>query len=139
MSIKVVLEPYGKMPTRAHDTDAGFDFYIPFERVIRAHSFEKVLTGVHVAIPFGYVGRMASKSGLMSRGITVMGGEIDAGYTGEIAAMIRNETNEDFVFRAGMKFCQMIIQPISFDSMELVEKLEDSDRGAGGFGSTGAY
>ena len=64
--MKVMLDPGGKMPTRAHRTDAGIDLYSPIRKVIRANDWEIIDTGVHVMIPEGYVGLVTSKSGLMA-------------------------------------------------------------------------
>lgn len=136
--MKIVLEKNAIMPTRAHADDAGADLYAPEDIEIPERSYCKVSTGIRVQIPVGYVGRMASKSGLMAKGITVMGGEIDAGYTGIVSAVLRNENPYPFRFERGQKICQLIIEPVITPALVEVDSLEDTERGEGGFGSTGA-
>ena len=88
MKIKVKIDENAKMPTRAHETDAGLDLYAAEDVNIWPHSWQTVETGVHVAIPEGYVGLLTSKSGLMrSKGLTCRG-TIDSGYTGTIQAVM---------------------------------------------------
>lgn len=135
--IKVVLGEGGIMPTRAHADDAGLDLYAPSDFVISEHSYEKIDLQLSIEIPKDCVGRMCSKSGLMSRGITVMGGEIDCGYTGSISVCIRNENDFTVSFQRGNKIAQLIIQPVVICDTEQVDSLDETERGDGGFGSTG--
>ncbi len=143
MSIKVArTDAAVKLPAKANDTDAGFDFFLPQDVTIPAHCRVMIDTMIVFQVPLGWELRMCSKSGLMSRGITCMGGEVDYGYSNTIKACLRNETDEDFNLYAGMKFVQGILTPIGMDSIiEVpVETIEDEStvRGKGGFGSTGA-
>ena len=135
--IKVVLHDGGIMPTRAHADDAGLDLYTPEDFTINEHSYVKVDLQLSIAIPKDCVGRVCSKSGLMSRGITVMGGEIDCGYTGSISVCLRNENDYYVRFERGNKVAQLIIEPVVICDIEQVESLEETERGDGGFGSTG--
>jgi dUTP pyrophosphatase len=95
-------------------------------------------TGVHVAIPAGYVGLLTSKSGLMAKGITSRG-TIDCGYIGSIKAVLFNHSHNYVIIEKGQKITQLVILPIITPELELVDSLEDTDRGAGGFGSSGAF
>jgi dUTP pyrophosphatase len=138
MKMKVKLDPGAIMPTRAHETDAGLDLYSPERIVIFAGSRESIDTGVHVAIPEGYVGMITSKSGLMASGITCRG-TIDCGYTGSIRAVLYNNGYERVVIEKGQKITQLVILPIITPELELVDDLEATERGNGGFGSTGKF
>ena len=135
--IKIKLNG-GIMPTRAHTTDAGLDLYAPQRCVIHANSWMAIDTGVHVAVPEGYVGMITSKSGLMSKGITSRG-TIDSGYTGSIQAVLYNHSCNRFIIEKGQKITQLVLLPIITPELELVDELEETDRGNGGFGSTGRF
>lgn len=148
--MKVVLDEGAFMPTKAHEDDAGFDLYAPHDLKIEGNTHVRncylynfslssitVDTGVHVAIPKGYVGMIKSKSGLnVKRGLTAEG-VIDCGYTGSIVVKIYNHSQYEYHFKRGEKIAQLVVIPISTEGLELVDALEDTERGAGGFGSTG--
>ena len=137
MKMKIMLDEFGTMPTRAHEHDAGLDLYAAETAYISPHNWVAVSTGVHAEIPKGFVGLLTSKSGLMSKhGITCRG-TIDAGYTGTIKAVLFNHSDRVFKVEAGQKVTQLVILPIITPELELVEELAKTDRGAGGFGSTG--
>lgn len=137
--LKVMLDPGAIMPTRAHSTDAGLDLYSPVRQVLRANDRVSIDTGVHVAIPEGHVGMITSKSGLMAKeGITCRG-TIDAGYTGSIKAVLLNHSQKDYIVEKGQKITQLVIFPIITPEPELVDSLEETERGEGGFGSTGKF
>ena len=135
--MKILLDPGAIMPTRAHETDAGLDLYSPVRQVIRANDREKIDTGVHVEIPQGYVGMITSKSGLMAKEGITSRGTIDCGYTGSIQAVLFNHSRKDYIVEKGQKITQLVIMPIITPTLELVDSLDDTERGAGGFGSTG--
>ena len=134
--MKVKLDPGSFMPERAHATDAGLD--LKAREPIWIHPGEHVIldTGVHVQIPVGFVGLITSKSGLMGKGITCRG-TIDCGFTGSIRAVLYNHGPEGYLVNKGDKICQLVIMPIHIEDLELVSDLEDTERGDGGFGSTG--
>ena len=134
--MKIQLEKDAIMPTRAHDTDAGLDLYSPVDLWLHPGEHKMIDTGVHVEIPKGYVGMITSKSGLMSQGITSRG-TIDCGFTGSIKAVLYNHGAEGFKIRRGYKITQLVIIPCITPEIEVVDTLEDTDRGSGGFGSTG--
>ena len=146
--MKIKLSNGGIMPTRAHTYDAGMDLYAPCDvtvpGVIIDGFYEKAAvgsvtidTGVHVEIPEGYAGFVKSKSGLnVKHGLTA-DGVIDAHYTGSIAVKLYNHTPVAYDFKAGDKIAQLVIVPCLLPDLELVDELEDTDRGTGGFGSTG--
>lgn len=137
--MKVKLDPGAIMPTRAHETDAGLDLYSPVRQVIRANDRESIDTGVHVAIPAGYVGMITSKSGLMAKEGITSRGTIDSGYSGSIGAVLFNHSGKDYIVEKGQKITQLVLIPIITPELELVDELEDTKRGTGGFGSTGKF
>lgn len=135
--MKVMLDPGAYMPTRAHETDAGLDIRAKETQIVPAKESAKFDTGVHIEIPAGYVGMLKSKSGLnVKHGITSEG-VIDAGYTGSIVVKLYNNSGYDYRVEKGDKISQLVIIPIITPELEPVDSLEDTERGAGGFGSTG--
>lgn len=134
--LKIKLDPGSVMPSRAHETDAGLD--LKARDPIWIHPGEHVIldTGVHVAVPTGYVGLITSKSGLMAHGITCRG-TIDSGYTGSIKAVLYNHGPDGYRVTAGDKVCQLVLVPIITPELEVVAHLDETDRSDGGFGSTG--
>lgn len=123
-------------PERAHPVDAGLDIRSPISIWIEPRDHVMIDTGVHVDIPAGYVGLLTSKSGLMLKGITSTG-TIDSGYTGSIKAVLYNHSKEGYHVNCGDKITQLVVFPISLVKVELVDEMEETDRGDGGFGSTG--
>ena len=135
--MKVKLDPGAYMPERAHKQDAGYDLRTPKRKVIHPGGSIVVETGVHVAIPEGYAGVLQSKSGLNVVNDLTGTGLIDSGYTGSITVKLYNHGVNPHVFEKGDKVIQLVILPIITPDLELVEDLEDTDRGSDGFGSTG--
>ena len=139
MKFKVMLDENAKMPTKAHDTDAGFDLYTPKKVYVREGGSVTIDTGVHIEIPKGYVGFLKSKSGLnVINGITGEG-VIDAGYVGSIVAKLYNNGCDTVVFEAGQKIIQIVFLPIPDVELELTDSFEQTERGDNGFGSTGKF
>lgn len=142
MKLKVKLESGVKMPTRAHSTDAGLDIYTPVDVVVPSRlcfwkPYAVIDTGVHVEIPTGHVGFLKSKSGLnVKHGLTGEG-VIDVGYTGSIVVKLYNHSWKKHAFKRGDKLIQLVILPIITPEPVLVPSLEKTERGDGGFGSTG--
>jgi dUTP pyrophosphatase len=135
--MRIVLDEGAKMPTRAHTFDAGLDLYAMEDGYIRANQSRTFDTGVHVQIPECCVGFIKSKSGLMvNHGITT-DGTIDCGYTGSIKVKLFNHGGSKYEVKAGDKIAQLVIVPCLLPTLELVDSLDETDRGAGGFGSTG--
>lgn len=138
MKINMVVDPGCHIPTRAHINDAGLDLYAAKGCWIWPKCRKVILTGTHAAVPAGFVGMLTSKSGLMQRGITSRG-TIDSGYTGEIRAVMFNHSWKFVRIKPGQKITQLVIMPIITPVPHIVDKLEDTERGEGGFGSTGKY
>ena len=137
--IKVMLDEGAFMPERAHSADAGLDLFTPHKiEIWPDDSGVTVNTGVHILIPEGYVGMLKSKSGLNVHKSILNEGVIDAGYTGSIVVKLYNHGSEAVLFEKGAKISQLVILPIITPEMELVDSFEETERGANGFGSTGA-
>lgn len=132
--MKVVLKRNAIMPTRAHTYDGGLDLYADEDCTVTW--FQKIETHVCVEIPQGYVGFVKTRSSHLTRGLMV-DGTIDSGYTGTIKVCMFNHGVEPFRIRRGDRIAQLVIVPCLLEEPELTETLEDSDRGEGGFGSTG--
>lgn len=139
MTIKVTLDPGAKMPTKAHEWDAGFDLYSMEDAIIFQNASGKFDTGVHIQIPEGYVGFLKSKSGLNVKSGIQSEGVIDAGYTGSICVKLYNHGSHAVEIRKGQKISQLVLLPILSPDLELVDSLEETERGSNGFGSTGAF
>lgn len=137
MRLKVKLDDGAYMPERVYGADAGFDLRTPIDVTIHAGSGRAIPTGVHIEIPFGYVGFLKSKSGLNVKSGILSEGVIDSGYTGSVIAKLYNHGSKDAVFRKGDKITQIVILPIPKVEFELVKDWDDTERGENGFGSTG--
>lgn len=135
--MKITLDKGAKMPTRAHSTDAGLDLYAMDTKIVPAKESAIFDTGVHVELPEGTAGLLKSKSGLNTKHGITSEGVIDVGYTGSIVAKLYNHSGKDYKVNAGDKITQLVIVPILTPELELVEALEETQRGNNGFGSTG--
>lgn len=144
-TIKVMLDPGAKCPTRAHEADAGLDLYSPVDAVVfprrkgGAKNSVVIDTGVHVAIPAGYVGDVKSKSGLMVNDDIITDGTVDSGYTGSIRVKLFNLGTQPVYIKAGQKIAQLVIKKIITPAPVVVDSLDETERGNGGFGSTGKF
>ena len=137
--MKIKLDPSAIMPNRAHRTDAGLDLYAPEDVTIWPHYRKSIDTGVHVEIPEGYVGLLTSKSGLMAKHGILSSGTIDSGFTGSIKAVLFNLSDDALTVKKGQKITQLVLFPIITPDLEVVDELGDTERGEGGFGSTGDF
>lgn len=134
--MKIKLDENAFMPIRAHETDAGLDLRSPIHALVKARGAVKIDTGVHIELPQNTAGFLKSKSGLMLRGITSEG-VIDMGYTGSVMVMLFNHSDQDYYVQKGDKISQIVIIPILTPEIEVVDELDNTERGDGGFGSTG--
>lgn len=139
MKIKIKkLHPDAQIPKHAHMTDAGLDLFAIDAFEMKASERKSIPLGIAVEIPEGYVGLIWDKSGLSHKyGIKTFGGVIDSGYRGEIHVGLMNLSEESFKFEKGHKVAQLLIQKVEHVEFDEVEKLTDTERGEGGFGSTG--
>lgn len=135
--IEIMLDEGAFMPTRAHDLDAGLDLYAKDDTLVPARGSAVFNTGVHFKILPGFVGFIKSKSGLNVKHGLQTEGVIDAGYTGAIITKVYNHSDTDYLVKKGDKLTQLVILPIATPRVKLVEAFEETERGDGGFGSTG--
>ena len=136
--MKIVLEPWAIMPTRAHEFDAGLDLYLARDEVyIYPGGSELFDTGVHVELEKGTVGMVKSKSGLNVKYGLTSEGVIDSGFTGSIMVKLYNHGEKPYLVRKGDKISQLVTLPCLLPELEVVDALEETARGTGGFGSTG--
>ncbi|GAB11125.1 deoxyuridine 5'-triphosphate nucleotidohydrolase [Gordonia araii NBRC 100433] len=131
------------LPARAHPGDAGIDLYSTTDAELRPGRRQLVGTGVAIALPFGTVGLIHPRSGLAARaGLSIVNtpGTIDAGYRGEIKVCLINlDTDEPVVIKRGDRIAQLVVQRVELPDLEEVEELDDTSRGAGGYGSSGGH
>lgn len=128
------------LPRYASSGDSGADLFTPDAVTIIAGERKLIKTGVAIALPDGYEAQVRSKSGLaLKAGLMVLNspGTVDEKYRGEIGVIIFNTDKTDYEFNAGDKIAQLIISPISQSHFIEVDELDATDRGEGGFGSTG--
>lgn len=128
-------------PTRAHDTDAGLDLYVPEGQscLVRRGAVYSIDLGVRVAIPDGYYGQLTLRSSAGAKGLTIPhgAGVIDSGYRGNLRVVVAALVDPVLV-PAGERICQLIILPLPDVDVKIGVVDDGTDRGAGGFGSTGA-
>ena len=135
--MKIKLDGGAYMPERAHDTDAGLDIRSPIAATVFPKDSVIIDTGVHIELPPNTVGMLKSKSGLNVKHDITSEGVIDVGYTGSIVVKLYNHGNKPYSVKRGDKITQLVIMPIVYPNIELVEDLEETERSNGGFGSTG--
>ena len=135
--MKIMLDEGAILPTRAHETDAGLDLYSREDKVVPARGSAFFDTGVHIQLPEDTCGEIISRSGLNVKHNLTSTGLIDVGYTGSIGVKLYNHSDKDYFVKRGDKISQLKISPIIRPFLEVVDELEDTDRGSGGFGSTG--
>ena len=134
------IHPDAVMPAYAHASDAGMDVRSVRELVIPPGGRALVPTGLVVNLPAGYEAQVRPRSGLaLKAGVTVLNspGTIDAGYRGEIGGILANFGQDDFKVNVGDRIAQLVIAPVLQPVVVEATEVDSTDRGAGGFGSTG--
>lgn len=138
--MRIALDNGAFVPTKAHEADGGYDLYAPADATVYNVRGTIINTGVHVEIPKGYVGIIKSRSGLNIRQNIICEGVIDSGYTGSIVVKLRLMTdlqNEWVRINRGDRIAQLVIVPCFSEALEIVDELDDTERGNNGFGSSG--
>jgi dUTP pyrophosphatase len=143
MNLRIArLDERARLPTRAHDGDAGLDLYALEPVVLAAGERASVPTGIAVEIPPGHAGLVLPRSGLAARhGISVVNAPclIDSGYRGEVRVLLLNtDRARPFELDGGDRIAQLVLVPVALPTPTEVDALSDSERGAGGFGSSGS-
>ena len=136
--MKIKLDQGARMPLRVHRQDAGLDLHSMEIATIFPGESWTFDTGVHIAFDPGTYGKIESKSGLnVKNDIVSCGGVIDEGFVGSIRVKLYNLGHEAYTFYPGDKVAQLVIMPYLAPEIELVEALDDTERGVNGFGSSG--
>lgn len=135
--MKIMLDPGAFMPTRAYPTDAGLDLYAQETQIVPAKESAYFDTGVHIELPPNTAGFIKSKSGLNVKHGIISDGVIDVGYTGSIKVKLYNLSGYDYKVNCGDKISQLVIVPVVIPSLEVVESLDETERGNNGIGSSG--
>lgn len=136
-TIPVTLDPGATLPSRAHPDDAGLDLTTPQAVDLTPGALTEINTGIHVAIPAGHVGLVTVRSSIGTRGITLANqvGVIDSDYRGAIILSLYSKTWEHL--QAGERIAQLLIVPVATPEPVQGDSLDQTERGDGGFGSTG--
>jgi len=142
MTIKVINKSKHDLPKYQTELSAGMDLYANIDEPITLKSLERILvkTGLFISLPKGYEAQVRPRSGLaFKNGITVLNtpGTIDADYRGEIGVILVNLSSQDFTINDGDRIAQMVIAKHETATWEEVENLDETNRGEGGFGSSG--
>lgn len=136
------LNEHATIPTRGSEQAAGYDLYaaIPAAITIKPHATEKIGTGLAIAIPDGYFGAIFARSGLAAKqGLRPANcvGVADSDYRGEYIVAIHNDSEEERVVEPGDRIAQLVVMPYLAAEFEEKDELSETERGSGGFGSTG--
>ena len=132
------LSPDATIPTRANPTDAGLDLYAASDFSIEPGERAKASTGLAVAVPEGHYGRVADRSGnAWKLGVHCLAGVVDETYRGELGVVLLNTTRASVAFKKGDRIAQFIVEKCAYPAPVEVSELDETRRGAGGFGSTG--
>ena len=142
MQVKIINKSAHKLPHYETEASAGMDLRANISEAVTLKPLERAIvkTGLFIELPVGYEAQVRPRSGLAAKkGITVLNapGTIDADYRGEIGVILVNLSNEEFTIENGERVAQMVIAKHEHISWEEVDTLEETTRGAGGFGSTG--
>ena len=132
-----LLSSNAKVPTRGSECAAGFDLYSAEPLTMYPKEWKIIPTDIAIAIPDGYFGKIAPRSSLAVKGIDVLGGIIDSDYRGNIKVILINHGTDLKVFYPGDRIAQLIILPYIAPKMIITDDLPQTNRGIGGFGSTG--
>ena len=142
LKVKIINRGRQPLPTYATALSAGMDLRANIDEDITLLPMQRQLvpTGLYIALPEGYEAQIRPRSGLaLKHGITVLNtpGTVDADYRGEIMVLLVNFSNEPFIVKDGERIAQMIVAKYEQVSFELTETLDETERGAGGYGHTG--
>lgn len=142
LNVKVINKGHQPLPAYATSQSAGMDVRANIDESIVLHPMERRLvpTGLHIALPQGFEAQIRPRSGLaLKHGITVLNtpGTIDADYRGELMVLLINFSDTDFVINDGERIAQMVVARHEQIEFQLVDELDDTERGAGGYGHTG--
>ena len=124
-------------PTRGSEEAAGYDLYSYENETIVSNQIKLIDTGISIRVPKGTYGRIAPRSSVSKKGILINAGVIDRDYRGPVKIMMHNLSQNDYIVNKGDRIAQLILERIVTPPVTIVEKLDETIRGEGGFGSTG--
>ena len=131
------LHPEAKVPTRAYEHDAGLDLTSVETHTLNPGEGKIFKTGIAIALDPGFVGLVWDRSSMGKKGIKTLGGVIDSGYRGEVGVILWNISKESHTINAGERIAQLLVQSVATPQTKEVSDLSKTERGAGGFGSSG--
>lgn len=141
MKVEIVkLDATLPTPNYAKQGDAGMDIYAALDYVLQSGEHKIIPAGLKVAVPYGFELQVRPRSGLAAKhGVSIVNtpGTVDAGYRGEIGVILINHGKEPFTIKRGDRIAQMVFNKVEYVQLQEVVELTATDRGAGGFGSTG--
>ncbi len=141
IEIKIKLNNLNSIiPTKATVGSAGYDIFSSEDKVLMPGKFDSISTGISIELPEGYEAQVRPRSGLaFKHGVTVLNspGTIDSDFRGEIKVLLINHSEKEFYIERGMRIAQLIVSSLVSLSFVTIDSLSDSNRGIGGFGSTG--
>ena len=142
MNVQIINKSKHQIPAYETEQSAGMDLRANIDESVTLKPLERAIikTGLHIALPVGFEAQVRPRSGLAAKkGITVLNspGTVDADYRGEIGVILVNLSNENFIVQDGERVAQLVIAKHERVNWEEVDVLSETDRGAGGFGSTG--
>ena len=132
-----LIAPSAKCPIRGSAEAAGYDLFASDSVTINKQSCAKIPLGIAFRVPLGTYGRIAPRSGLGSKFIGVGAGVVDRDYRGEVKVILYNHSDNDYEVKTGDRVAQLILEKIAIAPIVVCDTLDDTTRGAGGFGSTG--
>ena len=137
IDVNIKLLEDGIIPVYKTEGSAGADCFSRVDAVIKPHETRVIPLGFAVEIPNGYEMQIRPRSGLATKGKQAIFGTIDSDYRGEVGAIIYNSSDDEFVVKKGDRIAQCLIAPVIIASFNAVDELSETERGNGGFGSTG--
>ena len=140
MKVKIINKSDNPLPRYARQGDAGMDICASENVWLRPFNRAIIPTGIYLEIPYGYECQIRTRSGMaIKQGISVLNspGTIDCGYRGEVKVILKNHCFHNWDIKKGDRIAQMVFAPVTIAEFVEVEELSDSERGVGGFGSTG--
>ncbi len=138
-TLKVLkLRPDAHAPERANNGDLGYDLFAVEQVLIPKGAMRPVKTGVALQLPSGWGAIIKDRSSMAMKRLTTSAGVIDCGYRGEIVVLLTNLSNDDVTIEQDSKIAQFVPTPVTDWEMFVVDELDDTERGKGGFGSSGS-
>lgn len=132
------FDDFISMPIRAHETDAGADVFATEDVLLKPYERYSMTLGFGLEVPKGYKAEICTKSGTFLKGIICEhGAPVDAGYSGNVHALLININDSEYTIHKGDKIAQLVITAVETPEFEIVEEIEAGERGENGFGSTG--